>query len=97
MKLHVESTWSPWLRSASSQAAVISGPAFDLSVSQSGWVTMIASEPLLRPQSLRVSPAIAAGISERLWSMDDIVALIEAAEGEPKKRGPYKKRVAASA
>jgi len=24
--------------------------------------------------------------------MDDIVALIDAAEGEPKKRGPYKKR-----
>src|SRR5205085_4594716 len=43
-----------------------------------------------RHQSLRVSPAMAAGISDRLWSMEDIVALIDAAEGEPKKRGSYK-------
>jgi hypothetical protein len=35
---------------------------------------------------------MAAGISDRLWSMEDIVALIDAAEGEPKKRGPYKPR-----
>jgi hypothetical protein len=39
---------------------------------------------------LRVSPAMAAGISDRLWSMEDIVALIAAREDTPKKRGPYK-------
>jgi IS1 family transposase/lambda repressor-like predicted transcriptional regulator len=41
---------------------------------------------------LRVSPAMAAGVSDRLWSMEDIVALIDGAEGTPKKRGPYKQR-----
>ena len=40
----------------------------------------------------KLSPAMAAGVSDRLWSMEDIVTLIDAAEGEPKKRGPYKPR-----
>ena len=35
---------------------------------------------------------MAAGVSDKLWSLDDIVALIEAREQPPKKRGPYKKR-----
>lgn len=45
---------------------------------------------------LRVSPAMAAGVSDRLWEIGDIVALVEAAETatETKKRGPYKKRQA---
>lgn len=34
---------------------------------------------------------MAAGISDKLWSMDDIVAQIEAREHPPKKRGPYRK------
>jgi len=38
---------------------------------------------------------MAAGVSKRAWSMEDVVALIDAAEGEPKKRGPYKPRQAA--
>jgi IS1 family transposase len=41
--------------------------------------------------TLRMSPAMAAGIADHLWSMEDIVALIDAREGESKKRGPYKK------
>jgi len=40
----------------------------------------------------KLSPAMAAGVSDRLWSMDDIVALIDTAEGEPKKRGTYRPR-----
>ena len=42
--------------------------------------------------SLRVSPAMAAGVTDRLWSLVDIAALVEANEQPPKKRGPYKKR-----
>jgi len=41
---------------------------------------------------LRMSPAMAAGVSNRLWEIGDIVALVEAAEPEPKKRGPYRTR-----
>lgn len=44
---------------------------------------------------LRMSPAMAAGVSDNLWEVSDIVALMEAAEAEaePKVRGPYRKRV----
>ncbi len=51
----------------------------------------------VRPhQTLRMSPAMAAGVSGRLWDMSDIVALIDAQAEAPKKRGPYKKRLANS-
>ncbi len=40
---------------------------------------------------LRMTPAMAAGISTRLWEVSDIVALLDAAEAKPAKRGPYKK------
>lgn len=43
-------------------------------------------------KSLRMTPAMAAGVVVRLWDVQDIVALVEAAEPAPKKRGPYKKR-----
>lgn len=39
-----------------------------------------------------LTPAMAAGVSDRLWEMSDIVELVEAAEPKPKKRGYYKKR-----
>lgn len=44
-------------------------------------------------KSLRMTPAMAAGVTDRLWDVQDIVALVEAAEPTPKKRGPYKKRL----
>ena len=42
--------------------------------------------------AVKMSPAMAAGVSDTLWSMADIVALIDEAEGPPKTRGPYKPR-----
>jgi hypothetical protein len=46
-------------------------------------------------KTLRVTPAMAAGVTDKLWEMADLVAIVEAAEAKPGKRGPYKKRVAA--
>lgn len=46
-------------------------------------------------QSLRVTPAMAAGVTDTLWSYDDVAEVIEeweAANSRPQKRGPYKKR-----
>jgi len=44
-------------------------------------------------KTLRVTPAMAAGVTDRLWEVADIVALNEADEAKavPAKRGPYKK------
>lgn len=46
-------------------------------------------------KTLRMTPAMAAGVSARLWEVSDIVALLEAAEPKPGKRGPYTKRAQA--
>jgi IS1 family transposase len=46
-------------------------------------------------KSLRMTPAMAAGVSDRLWDMADLVAVVEAAEAKPGKRGPYRKRLSA--
>lgn len=43
-------------------------------------------------KTLRVTPAMAAGITDRLWTLDDIVAKIDAMAPAPKPRGPYKPR-----
>ena len=42
-------------------------------------------------KTLRMSPAMAAGITDRLWSLEDVVAKIDAMAPEPKAHGPYKK------
>ncbi len=43
-------------------------------------------------EKLRVSPAMAAGVTDRLWEIGDIAALVEVAEAPAKKRGMYKPR-----
>lgn len=42
-------------------------------------------------KTLRVTPAMAAGVSDRLWEIADIAKLVEDAEAAPAKRGSYKK------
>jgi IS1 family transposase len=43
-------------------------------------------------KSLRVSPAMAAGVTDRLWDMNDLADMVEAVAPKPGPRGPYKKR-----
>ena len=43
-------------------------------------------------KTLKATPAMAAGVTHRLWSLEDIAERIDAATAKPAKRGPYKKR-----
>jgi hypothetical protein len=38
-------------------------------------------------QSLKVTPAMAAGVTDRLWEMADVVEMLEAFEAAPKRAG----------
>lgn len=44
-------------------------------------------------QTLKVTPAMEAGLTDRLWDIADLVAIVDANEQAPKRRGPYKKKV----
>jgi len=48
-------------------------------------------------KTLRVSPAMAAGVSDRLWSMEGVTEMIEAGMPKPGNRGSYKARALPSA
>jgi IS1 family transposase len=42
-------------------------------------------------QTLRVTPAMEAGLSDHAWTIQELVAMGDAAMPKPAKRGPYKK------
>ena len=44
-------------------------------------------------KSLRVTPAMAAGLSETVWDMDDLVRIMDERAPKPGPRGPYKKQI----
>ena len=39
-----------------------------------------------------ISPAMAAGVTDWLWDIEDILRLVDEAAAKPASRGPYKKR-----
>lgn len=44
-------------------------------------------------QTLRVTPAMEAGVSDHIWNIEEMVALLEVVEAKrPRKRGPYQKK-----
>ena len=47
-------------------------------------------------KSLRVTPAMTAGLSETVWDMEDLVRIIDERAPKPGPRGPYKTRAANS-
>jgi len=47
-------------------------------------------------KTLRMTPAMAAGISDRLWSIEDIVDLIDVSAEPPKRPATYRKRSTAT-
>jgi hypothetical protein len=42
-------------------------------------------------KTLKMSPAMAAGLSQTLWSMDDLCEKMDVVAPKPGKRGAYKK------
>lgn len=45
-------------------------------------------------KTLRCTPAMAAGLSATLWSLEDMIKMADSYTPPPSKRGPYKKRSA---
>jgi hypothetical protein len=41
----------------------------------------------------RITPAMAAGLSNRVWGLDEIVLMADSYAPKASKRGPYKKRI----
>ena len=48
-------------------------------------------------KTLKMTPAMAVGVSDKLMSMEDVAALVDARNPVPAVRGAYKKRVKSAA
>jgi hypothetical protein len=73
-----------------------SGPSGASFVLSSGSSTFQHYNFCRQHQTLRFTPAIAAGVTDRIWNADGIVGLIDAMAPESKSRGPYTKRMLAA-
>jgi len=45
-------------------------------------------------KTLRITPSMAAGLSDHVWSLEEIMMMADTYMPKPGKRGPYKKSVA---
>ena len=43
--------------------------------------------------TLRVSPAVEAGLTDHVWSLEEMILMAESYMPKPAKRGPYKKQI----
>ncbi len=43
-------------------------------------------------QTLGTTPAVAAGVTDHVWTLDELIGLLEEAEATPIRRGSYAKR-----
>ena len=44
-------------------------------------------------KTLRITPAMACGLSDHVWSLEEIIMMAESYDPAPTARGPYKKRI----
>jgi hypothetical protein len=43
-------------------------------------------------KTLRISPSMAAGLSDHVWSLEEIVMMADSYAPQPAKGGPYEKK-----
>jgi hypothetical protein len=51
-----------------------------------GWYNFVKMH-----KAVRMTPAMAAGVSDKLWSMAALAEMVDVAQPKPGKRGPYRK------
>jgi hypothetical protein len=44
-------------------------------------------------KTLRITPSMAAGLSDHVWSLEEIVMMADNYMPKPAKRGPYNKKI----